>query len=76
MGYVVAREVTCPVHGADGSVVFRPGDRLPMDKPVPEGVPYRLVVAGEPDPEPEPATDLEPEPKAARPARGAAKGAR
>lgn len=68
MGYEVVREVTQPVHGADGSVTHRPGDRLGMSEPVPEGVPYRLVIVEVPDPAPGPA---------ARPAaRGAAKGSR
>ena len=58
--HVVVKEVTQPVHGADGSVVFSPGDRFPEDTELPEGVPYRLAVgeedgdgAGQPAAEPE-----------------------
>lgn len=49
MAYEVVREVTQPVHAADGSVTHRPGDRFRLDEPLPEGVPFRLTVAEVPD---------------------------
>ena len=48
--HVVVKEVTQPVHGADGSVTHRPGDRFPQDHELPEGVPYRLAVGEAADP--------------------------
>lgn len=49
MGYEVVREVTQPVHAADGSVTHRPGDQFGLDEPLPEGVPFRLTVAEAPE---------------------------
>lgn len=66
MGYEVVREVTQPVHGADGSVTHRPGDHFGLDEELPEGVPFRLVVATAADPVP--ATP-------AAPSKAASKGA-
>ena len=45
MNYEVVREVTQPVHGADGVVTFRPGEQFGLDVPLPEGVPFRFAVA-------------------------------
>lgn len=50
MAYEVVREVTQPVHAADGSVTHRPGEQFGLDEPLPEGVPFRLAVAEAPGP--------------------------
>lgn len=72
MAYEVVREVTQPVHGADGSVTHRPGDRLRLDEPVPEGVPYRMVITEVPGPETVPGAGPV---QASAPKRGAARRA-
>lgn len=48
MSHVVVKEVTQPVHAADGSVAYRPGEQFPEETTLPEGVPWRLVVAEAP----------------------------
>jgi hypothetical protein len=44
MAYEVVQEVTQPVHGADGSLVHRPGDRVGLDVELPPGA-GRLTAA-------------------------------
>jgi len=52
--FVAVREVTQPVHGADGRVVHRPGERFAQDVVLAEGVPWKWAVAEVPDPAPKP----------------------
>jgi hypothetical protein len=61
--HVAVKEVTQPVHAANGGVTHRPGEQFGQDVALPEGVWWRWAVAEVPDPEPEPA----PKPAAAKP---------
>ena len=76
MAQRVELEVTVPVHGPGGEVVWQPGHRFESLEEVPEGVPVRPVFAAMPD---EPAEDAEPEPEPApqappAPAKAPARG--
>lgn len=71
MAQRVELEVTVPVHGPGGEVVWQPGHRFGSLADVPEGVPVRPVLAEAPEPEPEAAPAPPPEPAPARvPAKG------
>jgi len=48
MGMRVMLEVSQPVHGPDGQVVYQPGERFPLDADL-EGVPVRIVQVAEED---------------------------
>jgi hypothetical protein len=77
MAQRVELEVTVPVHGPGGEVVWQPGHRFGSLEEVPDGVPVRPVFADVPDepaePAPEPPTAPAPELKAtARAAKAAA----
>jgi hypothetical protein len=63
MAHEVVRVVTQPFHGADGiEVLYSPGDRVPVDADLPDGLRTALAVAEvADDPEPEAADDPEPE---------------
>jgi hypothetical protein len=61
MAQRVELEVTVPVHGPGGEVVWQPGHRFESLAEVPDGVPVRPVFADVPD---EPAEDAEPAPEA------------
>jgi hypothetical protein len=75
--HVAVREITQPVHDADGEVVLRPGDQFAQDAGIPEGAPWRWAVAEVPDPpQPPPVPAAKPAarpkpaaPKPAQPAR-------
>lgn len=43
--HVAVREVTQPVHDADGVLVLRPGEQFAQDVPLPEGTPWKWAVA-------------------------------
>ena len=59
--FVAVREVTQPVHGADGRVVHRPGERFAQDVVLAEGVPWKWAVAEVPDrPPPVPGPEAAP----------------
>jgi hypothetical protein len=73
MAYEVAREVTQPFHGPDGiEVLFQPGDQVPVDAELPDGVRSQLVVVEVPDPVPAPKAARSPKAPAAKPAADSA----
>jgi hypothetical protein len=59
MAHEVVRVVTQPFHGADGiEVLYSPGDRVPVDGNLPDGLRTTLAVAeaaDKPEAAPEPA---------------------
>jgi hypothetical protein len=50
--HVAVKEVTQPVHAANGGVTHRPGEQFAQDVVLPEGVWWRWTVAEVPDPKP------------------------
>ena len=51
--YEVVRVVTQPFHGADGTeVLYQPGDLVPVEGDLPDGLRTALAVGEVPDPEP------------------------
>lgn len=71
MAHEVIRTVTQPFHGKDGiEVLYQPGDRVPVDADLPDGIRTTLGVAEVQDkPEPEAGAVDEPKP-AAKPQAG------
>lgn len=63
MSRQVVYEVTQPFHKNGREVLYQPGDQLPLDADLPEGLSVREVVAEVPGPDPEP--DPDPDPKVA-----------
>lgn len=50
---MVVKEVTQPVHAADGTVTFRPGQQFGQSERLPEGVPWRYAITDAPEPPPD-----------------------
>jgi hypothetical protein len=71
MAHEVIRTVTQPFHGPDGTeVLYQPGDQVPVDADLPDGLRTTLGVA-EAANEPEPAAEVQDKPKPApKPAAG------
>ncbi len=63
----IVKEVTHPVHGPGGEVLYAPGDQFAEDRELPPDVPWRLVIAEVPD---EPEAKPAPARPAAKPASG------
>ena len=54
MGMRIMLEVSQPVHGPDGQVLYQPGERFPLDADL-EGVPVRIVQVPDDEVAPAPA---------------------